>query len=83
MLIKEEVAKYWNYDAETHTVTTDDGYILSLHHIWNSSVPPNGQVIYLQHGLLDTSFTWVVNLPHQSLGKHSLDFHIKFQIIDI
>lgn len=63
------MAKYWGFNAETHKVLTKDGYILGMHRIRNASVPSNGEVVYLQHGLLDTSFTWVANLPHQSLGE--------------
>lgn len=70
------MAKYWGFNAETHKVQTKDGYILGMHRIRNTSIPSNGEVVYLQHGLLDTSFTWVVNLPHQSLGEiyHSIAF---------
>lgn len=66
---QKQVAKYWGFNAETHKVQTKDGYILGVHHIRNSSVTPNGEVVFLQHGLLDTSFAWVFNLPHQSLGE--------------
>ena len=56
------------YPAEQHRVLTNDGYELTMHRI----PQPVGQkakgVVYLQHGLLDASHTWVINFPHQSLG---------------
>lgn len=61
------------YPAEEHHVPTDDGYILTMHRIRGSryekvrgdTVKP---VVFLQHGLLDCSATWVVNSPDESLG---------------
>lgn len=52
------------YPAEAHDVTTQDGYILTIHRIPN----PNKPAVFLQHGLLDGSHTWVMNYPNQSLG---------------
>lgn len=59
---------------ETHHAVTSDGYILELHRIpfglkseQKSKIRP---VVFLQHGLLCTSSVWVMNLPHQSAGKH-------------
>jgi len=52
------------YPAEEHTVTTQDGYILTVHRISK----PNKPAVFLQHGLLDGSHTWVMNFAHQSLG---------------
>ena len=64
--------KFWGYPAESHWVTTSDGYILGLHRI------PSGlkgrqtsgpkPVVLLQHGLEDSSATWVMNSPDESLG---------------
>ena len=52
------------YPAEEHTVVTQDGYILTVHRIPN----PNKPAVFLQHGLLDASSTWVMNFADQSLG---------------
>ncbi|GFS23307.1 lipase [Elysia marginata] len=59
------------YPCETHTITTLDGYILELHRI------PYGRnykrrlghrpVALLQHGLIGSSTTWLLNSAHQSL----------------
>lgn len=52
------------YPGEEHDVITPDGYILTVHRIPN----PNKPVVFLQHGLLDASHTWVMNFKNQSLG---------------
>eukprot|EP00092_Neocalanus_flemingeri_P025080 GFUD01027196.1.p1 GENE.GFUD01027196.1~~GFUD01027196.1.p1 ORF type:complete len:433 (+),score=105.33 GFUD01027196.1:337-1635(+) len=59
------------YPAETHTVVTDDGYILTLHRIphdaggtYNRTRP----VVFLQHGLLSSSADWVVTGPGKALA---------------
>ena len=56
------------YPCEDHTVTTADGFLLGL-----VRIPPknatNAYPVYLQHGLLDTAETWVMNYyPSQNLG---------------
>ncbi|RMZ96707.1 lysosomal acid lipase cholesteryl ester hydrolase-like [Brachionus plicatilis] len=60
------------YVAEEHNVHTDDGYILTIHRIPHSrhekKYSVGKPVVFLQHGLLDASSTWVVNFPEQSLG---------------
>jgi len=59
---------------EKHSVTTDDGYILGVYRIPSGrfeSVQGSQQpkrVVFLQHGLLDSSWTWVANYPDESLG---------------
>lgn len=52
------------YPSEEYNVTTPDGYILTVHRIPN----PNKPVVFLQHGLLEASHTWVMNFPLQSLA---------------
>jgi len=59
------------YPSETHTVVTDDGYILKLHRIphspgdeYNSQRP----IVFLQHGLLSSSADWVVTGPGKALA---------------
>ncbi|CAF1346204.1 unnamed protein product [Adineta steineri] len=57
------------YPCEEHKVLTKDGYILGvfrISHGRNSSSV--GRPVLLQHGLLDSATTWVMNFPEQSLG---------------
>uniref|UniRef100_A0A915P4L9 Partial AB-hydrolase lipase domain-containing protein n=1 Tax=Meloidogyne floridensis TaxID=298350 RepID=A0A915P4L9_9BILA len=71
-----EIIKYYGYKCEIHKVTTKDGYILEMHRIpfgrnFNENeenLKQKKPVVYLQHGLLASSFDWVANLPNQSLG---------------
>jgi len=68
-----ELIRSKGYVGEDHKVTTDDGYILSIQRIpygINEKPQKNGQrpVVFLQHGLLDASSSFVINYPDQSLG---------------
>jgi len=53
------------YPVETHVVTTEDGYLLTLHRIpgGNGSLP-----VLLQHSLLATSAVWVILGKEKALG---------------
>lgn len=54
-----------------HSVTTDDGYILEMHRIAGGrKYPPKKgkKVCFLQHGLLDSSATWILSGPNHALG---------------
>ncbi|KAG6614632.1 putative triacylglycerol lipase [Phytophthora cinnamomi] len=71
-----ELIKARGYAAETHNVTTADGYILTLHRLPKSyaesqsgeAAVDNKPAILVQHGLLDSSFSWVCNFRNQSLA---------------
>ncbi|KAF2077848.1 hypothetical protein CYY_000810 [Polysphondylium violaceum] len=67
----EELIQSHGYQTEKHYLTTGDGYILTIFRIpWgiNGKGSKDRKPVILQHGLLDSSFGWVVNLPHQSLA---------------
>ncbi|KAL7643602.1 UNVERIFIED_CONTAM: hypothetical protein RMT77_005585 [Armadillidium vulgare] len=65
------------YPCEEHFVTTSDGYILSLHRIpygkdnsnyiyhHESHSSPSRQPVIMQHGLLSSSWSWTLELPHK------------------
>lgn len=71
--IQSQIIERWGYTAEVHEVTTEDGYILTLQRIPHGKNGPGDgsqrKVVFLQHGLEGASSNWVINLPHQSLGK--------------
>ncbi|XP_010928519.1 triacylglycerol lipase 2 [Elaeis guineensis] len=62
----------YGYECEEHTVTTEDGYILSMQRIPNGRLgtPTSGSKtpVLLQHGLLMDGITWLLNSPDESLG---------------
>jgi len=66
-----ELIKHQGYPEETHYTVTDDGYILQMHRIPYGREGPSKDkrpVAFLQHGVLDSSATWVINLHNQSLA---------------
>ena len=48
-----------NITLENHYVVTEDGYILHLHRLLNPGKP----VVFLQHGILASSWCWLINEP--------------------
>lgn len=67
------VTKY-KYYSEVHDVTTNDGYILEMHRISGSPTSPpraGKQPVFLMHGLLDSSATWILMKPKSGLGKQN------------
>jgi len=65
-----QMANYYGYPCERYEVTTEDGYILTLHRIphGRNKKASNGYPVFLQHGILDTAATYTMNLPKQSLA---------------
>ena len=60
-----ELVRKRGFSIELANVTTDDGYILGIFRLLgNEGKPP----VILQHGLLDSSYTWVCNFREQSLA---------------
>jgi len=57
------------YPCEYHEVLTEDGYLLGTFRIpHGKGKPSGGKPVLLFHGLLDSSFTWILNMPTQSLA---------------
>ncbi|KAK2979035.1 hypothetical protein RJ640_013669, partial [Escallonia rubra] len=59
------------YGCQEHTVTTKDGYILSMQRIpvgRSGGEPGNRPPVLLQHGLLMDGITWLLSPPDQSLA---------------
>ena len=68
----------YGYGCQTFNVTTEDGYINTLHRIIPRSAKSHfeggnqtSKVIFLQHGLLGTSADYVMGSPEKSLGMIS------------
>jgi pimeloyl-ACP methyl ester carboxylesterase len=47
---------------------TDDGYVITMFRIPARGVAANSTPVMLQHGVLDSAFTWVINGPQRSLA---------------
>ena len=63
------------YKLEENLALTEDGYILSVWHL--SPKEPNGKVVFLQHGLTDTAWTFF------QLGSKSLPFTLLNEGFDV
>ena len=66
---------YEGYPVETHTVITEDCYILQMHRIPhgrtdNDQNVKSRPVVLLQHGILCSSADWVMGHSDDSLGKN-------------
>nr|CAD7463606.1 unnamed protein product [Timema tahoe] len=68
--VPELITKY-GYPVESHTVTTEDGYILTMHRIPYgkiSSDVTSRPAVMVQHGLFSSSADWIVMGPGKGLG---------------
>ncbi|XP_060801632.1 gastric triacylglycerol lipase-like [Amyelois transitella] len=64
-----QLAKKYGYPFEEHTVVTDDGYILNFHRIPHGrNGARNNIAIFLMHGILDSSDSWVIQGPDRALS---------------
>lgn len=67
---QNELCEYYGYKSEVHTVTTDDGYILTLFRCNAKKTSINNKkVVVLHHGVLSSSDDYAMNMPSQGLGK--------------
>ena len=55
--------KSLNYPVQQHTIQTQDGYLLTFFRIQKkgTKIQNNLKPVWLQHGLFDSSDTWVMN----------------------
>lgn len=66
--------KKYNYPVETHTVTTEDGYILNMQRIpygrnGNKNTPFKARpAVLLQHGLASSGVDYINRGPNSSIG---------------
>jgi len=61
-----QIVESKGYPCTNYTVVTSDGYKLGLFRIYKKGMVA-GPPVLLMHGLLDSSFTWILNFPKQSL----------------
>ncbi|XP_037958908.1 lipase 1 [Teleopsis dalmanni] len=63
LTVDKLITKY-GYQAEVHHVTTEDGYILTMHRLRKQGAQP----FFLQHGLVDSSAGFLIMGPNISLA---------------
>lgn len=64
-IFQPQIIRKEGYPSEAHVVSTEDGYLLTLHRIPGKF---NSHPVLLQHGLLGSSTDWVLTGPKNSLG---------------
>jgi len=65
-----EIVRRQGYPYQEIFVCTDDGYILRLERLPN---PGSRKVLYMQHGVMDSSFAWVANGADNALAYRAHD----------
>ena len=56
-------------DMEIHPVVTADGYILDVYRIKDPvNTKPGAPVVFLQHGITDSSDTWIMHYPEKAIA---------------
>lgn len=63
-----ELLNKYQYEAETYTIKTDDGYYLTLFRIPAKQQTPQRPVVFLMHGLLGSADDWLLMGPGKSLA---------------
>jgi len=58
------------FKFESHEVETEDGYFLTVFRVMNADVAAGKKapVVFMQHGLMDTADTWIMNFPEKAPG---------------
>ncbi|XP_046394228.1 lipase 3-like [Ischnura elegans] len=68
----DEIIRRHGYPSETHQVTTEDGYVLTMHRIprgrYSYGTRCKRPVVFLQHCLLCSSAVWVFMGPENGLA---------------
>lgn len=72
---QREMIERHGYPYEEHQIITEDGYILTMHHIPYGQYGPSDKryPILIQHGLESSSAEWVVTGPKNAIGKNVMN----------
>ena len=79
-----QLGEKYGYTMEEHWPVTDDGYILLINHIVPKS--KSAPTVFLQHGLLDSSATWLLNGKEgtcDTLSRYAIDLLQNLLIQDL
>lgn len=63
-----QLATKYGYEAEEFTVTSEDGYILTLFHLWASNCTSRGTPVLWMHGVMMTADGLIASGPGRALG---------------
>lgn len=63
-----EMSQRHGYEVETNTVTTKDGYILTVFKIESSKAQGPKKPMFIQHGIATNSGPWV-DIGNRSIGN--------------
>lgn len=66
--VQAGLCEYYGYKSEEHTVTTEDGYILTVFRCYKN-LETIKKVVILHHGTVSSSDDFVMNIPSQALGE--------------
>lgn len=70
-LKQSQLISYYNYTSEVHTVTTEQGYVLTLVRCNSkNSCARHKKVVVMQHGFLGSSDDFTMNPPKHGLGEN-------------
>ena len=65
----------YGYPFEKHHIETEDGYKLELHRIPKGSMESKNKtqkpIVFIKHGLADSSASFLFSGPNRSLGDHN------------
>ncbi|XP_049703570.2 lipase 3 [Helicoverpa armigera] len=62
-----QLAKKYRYPLQEHTVQTQDGYILNFHRL-NRQKREERSVVFLMHGIVESSDCWMLMGPKKALA---------------
>lgn len=68
-VFQPQIIQKEGYSSEAHIISTEDGYLLTLHRIPGKF---KSHPVLVQHGLLSSSADWVLSGPKKSLGIFSI-----------
>ena len=62
----EDIVNENGFDFTSHSVVTEDGYILEVFRVKAKETKEGAPVVFLQHGIVDSADCWVMNHPDEA-----------------
>lgn len=68
-ITQNELFEFYNYTSETHYITTEDGYILTVFRCNSKkNVKEKKEPVFVAHGILGSSDDFSTNIRDKALG---------------